>query len=137
MELKLEIHSEAVIASLERYPEETRAGLREGIEEILTVIEDAQIKAYTKGDKPGLPAGSTYDRTFDLRDSSQRKIVTFTGSEFEAMWYTDLSYAPFVIGQLEDQAAIHRGRWKPLEEVKQEAEQKAGPILEKHLPKPR
>jgi len=67
-----------------------------------------RLSEYTQT-KPPKPAGSTYIRTFTLKDSIQFTIKPF-GTSGEGRVYTALDYAPYVIGH-ESQVALHMGRW--------------------------
>lgn len=63
---------------------------------------------------PPEPAGSTYQRTGDLGDGWQR-----TTSSAPTMISIDVfnlvEYGPFVQGP--QQAPIHQGRWRPIDEI--------------------
>lgn len=85
--------------------------------DVLDEIELTQIQAYTLTSMPAQPPGSTYRRTFTLRESSRRRIGTITANRIDASWFTKLDYAAEVLGEVEDQKEIHRGRWKSLQEV--------------------
>lgn len=92
-------------------------GLKRAVERGLVEIELAQIKGYLSNSNPAKPAGSTYVRTFKLRNSSRTKV---SGSKFpRGVWDTDGSapYDSLVLGTRSQQARIHRGRWRSQEDV--------------------
>lgn len=109
-----------VEAALDETSQGIEGKLSNVVDRLLNVIEATQIGAYTENASPAKPAGSAYERTFELKRSS-RKIHP-TGS-LRGEWRTDLAYARFVLGRQSEQAAIHRGRWKSVEEVEQQVEQ--------------
>jgi len=86
-------------------------------DKMLDEIELTQIHAYTSGGMPAKPGGSTYKRTFKLRASSKRRVKKVTFRTIQAAWFTDLDYAPYVLGSKSEQAEVHQGRWKSTEEV--------------------
>ena len=98
--------------------------------EVLDTIEKAQILAYTSSGKPSQPSGSRYRRTFTLQKSSVRRTKRVTARVIDAEWFTTLDYAPKVLGQASDQALIHRGRWKSLEQVVREVDQQISDIYD-------
>jgi hypothetical protein len=63
---------------------------------------------------PPPPAGSRYVRTFKLRQSWEDG-TSARGSKAVGIVATDISYGPYVRG--DKQAAIHRGRWRLLEDI--------------------
>ena len=67
-----------------------------------------RLSGYTQS-KPPKPSGSTYIRTFTLKDSIQFTVKPF-GQSGEGRVYTALDYAPYVIGH-ESQVTLHMGRW--------------------------
>ena len=88
-----------------------KAPVRKLANEALTESTKAvhkRLSEYTQT-KPPKPSGSTYIRTFILKDSVQFNIKPF-GTSGEGRVYTGLDYAPYVIGH-ENQATIHMGRW--------------------------
>jgi len=62
---------------------------------------------------PPPPPSSTYVRTGTLKKSWTSKV---NRGRFEAQVGTRLNYAPYVLGD-DDQAAVHRGRWKTVGQV--------------------
>lgn len=85
------------------------------VEKLLDRAEDATlITQYTQTARPAKPQDSTYIRTFRLQRSS-KKQVRKSGSVIEGKWEARTAYASFVIGKSAQQAAIHIGRWPPLE----------------------
>lgn len=108
--------------------------LNEATDELLKLI--AQAHFYTATGNPSQPAGSTYNRTFDLRDAGETKIISSRLPVISGQWQVNESkarYARYVIGSRADQAAIHQGRWKSLEEVTQEINEKAPDVVKKHI----
>ena len=59
-----------------------------------------------------------------------RVIRKVTARVIDAEWFTVLDYAPFVLGQASDQALIHRGRWKSLEQVVKEVDQQIADLYD-------
>jgi hypothetical protein len=94
-------------------------------EELLKLVTQAHF--YTATGNPSRPAGSEYQRTFNLRDAGEIVGDTWRVNESVAR------YARYVIGSRADQATIHRGRWKSLEEVTQDINEKAPGIVKKHI----
>lgn len=72
---------------------------------------------------PPPPPGSTYVRTYALRDNWN---VRTQRRDFSVIIENPTEYAPFVQG--ESQATVHRGRWKTL---KKTAESKTDEIVKK------
>lgn len=115
--VKTEADSSEVTSFLKGIPAKVEKGFRILAEQSLDVTENAQILAYGQNSSPPKPAGSTYTRTFKLRASSKRKIRNVSSTGFTAEWFTNLSYAPFVLGTVSQQVPLHRGRWKSVENV--------------------
>lgn len=107
--------------------------LVEALGGILEAIEQAQILSYTASSNPGK---LDYERTFTLRDASRKRTTRTTLPHISGEWYADegvADYAEYVIGAEEDQAEIHQGRWKSLEDVVAEVEQEAGSIIKEAI----
>jgi len=84
------------------------------------IAANEQILTYTASTKPTRPAGSTYTRTFRLKSSSRRKMAVVTGTGVKGEWWSADDVAPYnryVIGKTSQQATIHAGRWKSIEQV--------------------
>jgi len=107
---------------LRQMPDQIDRATTRAIDRTLTVIERAQILKYTAGSHPSQPPNTKYIRTFRLQRSSMRAITRIR-NPVEGRWWSDLDYAKYVIGERQDQAAIHAGRWMNLEEVTKEAAQ--------------
>ena len=104
----------------------------------LNEIEQAQILRYTSISRPSRPPGSTYIRTFKLRRSSRKRKAAKMAFSVEGTWWADpstASYAPFVIGHATQQATIHAGRWRSLEEVTKRVARKIGNKLAEEVSK--
>jgi hypothetical protein len=102
-------------------------GLSVSVDHMLTFIENSQIKAYTANARPSLPEGSDYIRTFELQESSEK---IHQSSALEGVWKSDLDHAKYVIGQENEQAPIHQGRWKSIEVVESELLEAAPKIIQ-------
>jgi hypothetical protein len=120
---------ETITEEIEKRFKKTHQGVTK---DLLDEIELTQIQSYLSGSMPAPPPGSTYKRTFTLRGSSRRKVKRVTSRVIDAEWFTNLDYAPFVIGELADQAKVHQGRWKSLEEVVKKVEGKIPDIYEEN-----
>lgn len=77
---------------------------------------------------PSPPAGSTYRRTYTLRDGWGVADVTQRATMFGASIVNGVSYAPYVVGS-DDQAWMHQGRWRTEDDMADAWEQ----VLEMHL----
>jgi hypothetical protein len=89
----------------------------------LKAVEEAQVKSYTLTLRPARPEKSKYRRTFDLKRSSRTQMVSTKTPVVEGNWWSEgVDYARYVIGEPEQQAAIHAGRWKSLTDVRREVE---------------
>jgi hypothetical protein len=112
--------------------------LNRALKDVLKRVEQAQIKIYTQTMRPPKPPQSKYRRTFVLQGSSETEVTSASLPEIRGEWRASegkARYAPYVIGRRRDQAFIHRGRWKSIEEVEQEINNAAPGIVEKHLEK--
>lgn len=111
-------------------------GLNEAVDELLQMTAQAQALSYTATANPAPPSGSTYRRTFDLREASETQKLSSRLPVVSGEWIANEAkarYAKYVIGSLADQARIHQGRWKSLEEVTQEINEKAPDVVKKHV----
>lgn len=104
------------------YRRQMQAALIGVVEDTMDAIEAAQIHKYTINSDPALPAGSDYVRSFTLRDTSQKRITNRELPEIRGEWSTSgaAAYDQYVLGSRNEQAAIHRGRWKSTEEIEEE-----------------
>lgn len=80
---------------------------------------------------PGEPAGSRYERTFNLQDSWE-PIYTLSGGELGRVRSGGLNYNRYVM-DAEYQAAIHAGRWTTVQEIAAELENPIAELYEKAL----
>ncbi len=96
---------DALLSRLDKAPVQKLAN--EALTESTKVVHQ-RLSRYTQS-YPPKPSGSTYIRTFTLRDSIQFTVKPF-GASGEGRVYTALDYAPYVIGH-ESQVALHMGRW--------------------------
>lgn len=110
-----------------------KVGATLAADELLTFIEFAQIKRYTSNSMPAKPSGSTYQRTFELRESSRVIGPDWHGDTLTGSWTADADYAEFVIGPKNRQARIHRGRWRSEEEIALRATQKAPELFDSNI----
>lgn len=116
-----------------KLPKETEAALNEARDKILDTIELIQIHKYTSS---AFPPRRRYQRTFRLRRSSRIRATGTKLPHIGGIWWADEDVAPYardVIGPKSRQAAIHRGRWKSLEEIAEEADQIAPQLIEEEL----
>lgn len=123
-------------AAVENGVDWLEAGLNETVDELLRLVELAQIHKYTSSNFPALPGGSRYRRTFDLRDASQTERTGDKLPDISGVWSVDegkARYGKFVLGTRQEQAPIHRGRWKSRDEVEQEIQEKVSEIVEEKL----
>jgi hypothetical protein len=107
--------------------------LVESVKQILDEIEATQIHKYTSTSNPALPPGSTYNRTFALRQSSRKKVTKTTLPTIRGQWRAIAAHAPDVLGSRAQQEPIHQNRWKSTEEVEAIVEPKAEKIVEREL----
>lgn len=110
-----------------RIKREIEKALVEASKKILDLIEDAQIHKYTLTSNPSLPAGSRYERTFVLRQSSRKRMTKVTLPTIRGRWWATAHYAGDVLGSRAQQTPMFSGRWKSTEEV----EDTVGPKAEK------
>lgn len=134
--ITIEIPVKQFAKSADLAQKEIQTRLVAGVNAILDLIEATQIHKYTAAGEPDQPTGSTYVRTFTLRRSSRKEIKRRRLPIIQGLWSSDLNEAPYnkyVIGPLNEQAPIHRDRWKSIEEVVTEVEEKAPQIVEDKL----
>lgn len=122
MDVVYEIDDAEVLEILNRTPERVEDGTVRAVDKTLDTIEKAQILAYTSSSNPSQPSGSTYTRTFTLQASSFREITRRRWPVEGKWWSEGVDYARYVIGTPQQQAAIHAGRWKDLNEVAREGQ---------------
>lgn len=63
---------------------------------------------------PAEPPNSTYERTYNYRDSWEQDVST-SGQSTVGRLFSTISYGPYLKDE-EEQAAIHEGRWPTLQE---------------------
>lgn len=114
--IRIKTDSSEVDSFLKMTPGKIGKGLKTMAKQSLDVTENAQILAYGQNSGPPKPAGSTHTRTFKLKASSKRKLRV-SNSGYTTKWFTDLSYAPSVLGKVSQQAPFNRGRWESIEHV--------------------
>lgn len=123
----------AVILQKER---DIEANLNTAVDKILDLVENSQIKSYTAGGNPARPSGSTYVRTFTLQRASEKERTGSKLPDISGVWRANegkARYAPYVLGSRAEQAAVHRGRWKALEDVIAEVNDKGPGIIKEQL----
>lgn len=76
---------------------------------------------------PPPPSGSTYERTYRLRNSWEETLVLGGGSIT-----SDVEYGPYVMSEGE-QARVHVGRWQTVQGVAMDAESAVIAIYEDFL----
>lgn len=82
---------------------------------------------------PPPPAGSTYQRTGDLRSSWHFRTV-LSGDQLGRVFSTGVPYAPFVQGY-QSQATVHKGRWETEKDVAEAEADTVMDLLENELAK--
>lgn len=128
-----EAEIQAIILQKER---DIEANLNTAVDIILDLVENSQIKSYTAGGNPTRPSGSTYARTFTLQQASEKERTGAKLPDISGVWRAnegEARYGKYVLGSRVDQAAVHRGRWKALEDVIAEVEEKAPGIIREQL----
>lgn len=116
-----------------RIKREIEKALVEAGKKILDLIEDAQIHKYTLTSNPALPAGSRYERTFVLRQSSRKKMTKVTLPTIRGTWRAIAPYSEDVLGSRAQQTPMFSNRWKSAEDVEAEVQPKAEKIIEIEL----
>ena len=132
-EISLPQISAAIDSEIEKKIE---PGLNEIVDELLVMIAQTQILAYTATAQPARPAGSKYVRTFTLRSASRTEHAGRRLPDISGEWSAATSvarYAEYVLGSRADQAPIHRGRWKSEEEVVDAILPKIPGLVRKHF----
>lgn len=128
-----EAELQAVILQKERSIEDD---LNTAVDKILDLVENSQIKSYTAGGNPARPSGSTYVRTFTLQAASEKERTGRKLPDISGVWRANegkARYAPYVLGSRAEQAPVHRGRWKALEDVVKEVEERGPEIIKEQL----
>ncbi len=133
--IRMKADSSEVVSFLKETSAKVEKGFRTMAEQSLDITENAQILAYGQNSRPPKPAGSKYIRTFKLWASSKRRIRNVSSAGFTAEWYTNLVYAPFVLGTVSQQAPFHRGRWKSIEAVIAIVNNAIGTMIDKTVSK--
>lgn len=130
---------EIPLAQVQAVIQDEMKGLEQSLikatEELLELTAQAQATSYTANANPSRPPGSEYRRTFSLQRASETRIISSRLPVISGVWRANegkARYASSVIGSRADQAQVHRGRWKSLEEVAQEINEKAPDIVRKH-----
>lgn len=80
---------------------------------------------------PAPPPGSTYDRTFELKNSWQETVI-LSGTTLIGNLFSNVPYGPFVQDE-QEQAGIHQGRWQTIQSVIEEQEKNAVNLYEREL----
>lgn len=107
--------------------------LVEAVKKIMDEIAATQILKYTSSSNPALLPGSTYNRTFELRQSSRVKVIKTTLPVIRGQWRAVARHAPDVLGSRAEQEPIFQNRWKSKEEVKDIVQPKAEKIVTSEL----
>lgn len=108
--------------------------LNEIVDDILKYINELQ--TYTGNSNPTRPSGSTYVRTFTLLNASETERTSTKLPNVSGEWRVNLGqarYGEYVRGTRQQQAPIHRGRWRDKDEVEKMAQEKANQIAQEHL----
>lgn len=116
-----------------RIKRDIEQALVEAGKKILDLIEDTQIHKYTLTSNPALPAGSRYERTFVLRQSSRKRMTKVTLPAIRGRWSATARYAADVLGSRAQQTPMFASRWKSTEDVEAEVQPKAEKIIEIEL----
>lgn len=107
--------------------------LIEAVKKTMDEVAATQILKYTSSSNPALPPGSTYNRTFELRQSSRVKVIKTTLPVIRGQWRAIARHAPDVLGSRAEQTPIFQNRWKSREEVEDIVTPKAEKIVQKEL----
>lgn len=118
-------------AIIDRKESQIKVAFEDALEALLAAVGPIQATSYGPDSGPSRPAGSTYQRTFTLARASRTRVISPDRGE----WYNEAPYARFVIGSVRQQAGIHRGRWKSIEEVKTRLEEIGPGIVSDRLQK--
>lgn len=131
-----EVPLNQVRAEIEAHERRIEAALNEARDDILKFIENDQIKAYTATGNPPRPPGSDYQRTFTLQRASETVVTGSKLPDISGEWRVNESiapYGPYVVGTRQEQAKIHRNRWKSRGQIEAEAKEAAPAIIERRL----
>ena len=131
-----EIPLNQVRAEIETAERRLERQLNAGVDDVLKFIENEQILAYGADSNPARPPGSRYVRTFDLQSASETERTGTKLPDISGVWRVNLSKARYgekVLGTRQQQAPIHRGRWKSKTDVENAAKEAAPGIIEEHL----
>ena len=125
-----------VMTAIKKETRRVTAKLNAARDEILEFAGQVQVRSYTASANPAPPPESTYTRTFDLQGAFRTKVTSTELPTIGGVWYIDeaiVGYAPYVVGRKAQQAKIHRGRWKSVEEVTAIVKGRAPVIIKKHI----
>lgn len=124
-----------VQADIAQQTRRIEAGLNKSVDELLNLAADTQILAYSATSNPAPPPASTYTRTFTLQSASETRRTSTKLPKISGVWSANEDIAKaarYVIGKRAQQAKIHRGRWKSIEEVTAIVQKAAPEILERN-----
>ena len=133
-----EIPMGQVRAEIEAEQRRIERGLNGAVDDLLTFAGLVQAEGYLSTSMPALPPGSTYERTFTLREASKARRTGTRLPDISGEWYIDEGIAPYgegVIGPRAKQKSIHKGRWKSQEDIEAAVKAKAPEIIGEHLRK--
>jgi hypothetical protein len=125
-----------VNSAIKKSIQRVTAKLNAARDEILEFAGTVQVKSYTASSNPAPPPASTYTRTFALQSAFKTQVTSTQLPTISGEWSVDetiANYAPFVVGRKSQQAKIHRGRWKSVEETTAIVKGRAQVIIKKHL----
>lgn len=106
--------------------------LEQAIEQMADPTSDAlNLLKKRMQDYPPPPPGSTYQRTYNLKNSWQETVIT-SGTTTIGNLFSSIPYGPLVQDR-ENQAGIHQGRWQTIQDVLEEEEQNAVDLYEQEL----
>jgi hypothetical protein len=134
--IKYEMPIAQMKAEIEAIRRKTEAGLNAAVDELLDYAGKVQVESYTSAANPTKPPGSNYQRTFNLQRASSKVRLGKTMPNISGRWYVNegiAAYGKYVVGKRRQQASIHRGRWKSLEEIEAAVKEKAPQAMERHL----
>lgn len=123
-----------VEAEIEAGEREIEARLNEIVDDTLKYIEEVQ--TYTSGGNPPPPPGSRYQRTFTLLNAGETERTGSKLPDISGEWRVNLGkarYGEYVRGTRQEQAPIHRGRWRDRDEVERLAQDKATQIAQEKV----
>jgi hypothetical protein len=110
--------------------------LNAAVDDLLKMVGQAQILSYTSTGNPSQPPGTRYVRKFTLKGSNETERTSRNLPEISGVWRANegkAKHAKYVLGPQTEQAPIHRGRWKSLEQVGNEVQEKAPGVIEEKL----